>query len=162
MEIIKHTAEWVNGEVLQGKLMVGIAVLLLAAWIAIFRGQHEMLKGALIPLGLMVVALGGYGSYQVAARSNHIAKVQELAQNNPQEASQTEKAKAAKDHKAYSSLKVVWMVLIIVSVVLTFLWKADSLKGLGMGLIALFLTLLVLDSTLHHRLQHCMSALNQL
>lgn len=162
MEIIKHTTEWVNGEVLQGKIMVGIAVLLLVAWIAIFKSQHEMLRGALIPLGLMVVALGGYGSYQVVSRPNHVAKVQELAQSNPLEALQAEEAKAAKDHKAYSNLKIVWMALIVVSVILNFLWKADFSKGLGMGLIALFLTLLALDSTLHHRLQHYMSALSQL
>lgn len=162
MEIIKHTTEWVNGEVLQGKIMIGIAVLLLVAWVAIFRGQHEILRGALIPLGLMVVALGGYGGYQVTSRPGHIAKVQKLAENNPKEALQAEQTKAAKDHKAYSTLKPVWMVLIVVSVLLAFLLKGNYQKGLGMGLIALFLTLLALDSTLHYRLQHYMSALSQL
>ena len=162
MEIVKHTTEWVNGEVLQGKIMVAIAMLFLVAWVAIFRSQNELFRGALIPMALMVLVLGGYGGFQVFSRPGHIAKVEKVAQDSNKRALAMEMAKAEKDHKAYSTLMMVWPILIMVSALLTLLLKEEFYKGLGIGLVALFLTGLLLDSTLHHRLKDYKQDLTEL
>lgn len=57
MNLLEHTTTWVNGEVLQGKIMLGLGILLLGATIAIFKSEHELLKGSLIPLGLLTLML---------------------------------------------------------------------------------------------------------
>lgn len=162
MEIVKHTTEWVNGEVLQGKIMLVIGALLLVAWVAIFRSQHELLRGIMIPMTLIIVATTGYGSFQVIGRPSHISKVTEVAKKDPNAAFDMEMAKSQNDHRVYSYLTTVWIILIAASALVTLFLKGDFYKGLGIGLMALFLAVLILDSTLHYRLQHYIKALEQL
>ncbi|MCP4521393.1 MAG: hypothetical protein GY827_06840 [Cytophagales bacterium] len=153
MDFIKYTTEWVKGEVFQGKIMIGIGILLLVGAIAIFKSEHEVLRGTLIPLGLIIIALLGYGGFQIAGRPAHIDKVNTIYQQNPKEAIEQEYNKAMKDNKAYSTLKPVWAGLIILSVILYFIFSSYYFKGLAIGGVALFLSLLILDTTLHYRLQ---------
>ena len=152
MDLINFTTNWVKGEVLQGKIMLAIGIFILIAAIAILKSEHELLRGMLIPLGLIVLALIGYGSFQTFGRSAHLQKVEKVFNQEPEEAIKQEYTKAQKDHKTYSLLKKVWAVLIVISALLFFVFSSTYLKGLSIGLITLFLTTLLLDSTLHHRL----------
>ena len=163
MELLEHTKLWVNGEVFQGKIMMGIGIVVLLAWIAIFRSEHTILNGTLIPMALMLVVFLGYGGMQVIVRPNHTAKLQEITtQKGVEEALKHETEYLKRGDKAYSTLKPIWAALIILSVVLYFVVKTDYLKGLSIGLMALFLTLVVLDTTLQYRLSKYLSSLQSL
>lgn len=61
MDFIEYINTWVKSEVLQGKIMIGFGVLFLIVFISIIKSQNEFLRGALIPLGLLVFVLIGYG-----------------------------------------------------------------------------------------------------
>ena len=152
MNIIQHTEEWVKGEVFQGKIMLAIGILLSIAFFTIIKGQNDLLKGTLIPLGFMLVILFGYGGFQTYKRPAHLQKVKEVYQQNPQKAINAEYEKAIKDHNNYSMLKRVWTVLIVLSAIGFFLFSKEYFKGLSIGLIALFLTTLIVDSILHQHL----------
>ena len=152
MELLKHTTDWVNGEIFQGKIMLIIGILLLIGGIAILKSNHEILRGMLIPLGLIITLLLGYGGFQTLARPSHLVNFSAVYQENPEKAKQQEYDKAVKDDKTYKNLKVVWAVLIVLSVVVYFIVSKDYFKGLAIGLIGLFLTTLIVDSILQYRL----------
>ena len=162
MNLLEHTTTWVNGEVLQGKIMLGLGILLLGATIAIFKSEHELLKGSLIPLGLLTLMLCGYGGFQVFGRPPHIQKVSEVFAQNPETAVKQELEKAQKDDRIYSTVKVVWIILLAIAAIGSLFISADFYKGLTIGLMVMFLSMLIIDTTLHHRLQVYMNALNQL
>lgn len=162
MNLIDFTTTWVKAEVLQGRIMLIIGVLVLVAAIAIFRSEHTLLRGMLIPIGLIVLILLGYGGFQVTSRPSHIDKVSQLYNEAPEKALEQELTKAQNDDKTYKTLKKVWVVLIVISALLFLVFSSLYLKGLSIGLIALFLTGLMLDSTLHYRLQIYLEQLEKL
>lgn len=162
MELLDHTTEWVKGEVFQGKIMLSVGILLLIGGVAILKSDHEILRGTLIPLGLILLLTLGYGTMQVFSRPGHITKVSQLLAENPKKAIAQEYKKASSDDNIYSRLKIVWSVLIAITAVLYMVFPNDYLKGLAIGLIALFLTALVVDSVLHYRLSIYLKALNGL
>lgn len=160
MNLIAHTKEWVNGEVLQGKIMLIIGVLVLVAFIAIIRSQQEFLRGLLIPMGLMLVVFVGYGGFQFFVRPAHLLKVERVFQQNPQNAQSMEYEKAVKDDKAYSTAKKVWPALIVLAAICYFMISKDYFKGMSAGFIGLFLITLIVDSILHNRLLVYLGYLN--
>lgn len=99
MDLIKHTTEWVQGEVLQGKIMLVLGIIILIISIFIFKSDHEILKGMLIPIGLILLILFGAGGFQIIGRLAHISKVENVFAQNPKQAIQQEYEKAIKDNK---------------------------------------------------------------
>ena len=162
MELIKHTTQWVNGEVFQGKTMLALAVIVGLLAFFIIRNNNEILKGMLIPMGLIMLILIGYGSMQIIVRPKHIPKVEEMYKSNPKQALETELNKAIKDDKTYSMAPYFWFAGIAIAGFIFFFTSQYYYKGLSIGLIGLFLTMLILDSTLHHRLIIYLKALKQL
>jgi len=152
MDLLEHTKIWVNGEVFQGKIMMGMGIALLIGWFAIFKSEHTLLKGSLIPLALVLVVLLGYGSMQAFYRPTHLQKVSNLYAGSPEKALEQEVQKAQKDEKAYKTLKPIWAVLIGLFLVLYFVFPSPYWKGMFLGFATLFLSLLVLDTVLHYRL----------
>lgn len=153
MNMLDYTNAWVKGEVFQGKIMLVIGVILLIAAIAIFRSDNTLLRGTLIPLGLMLLIFFGYGGLQTFSRPAHINKVTEVYNENPDKAIEQEVVKAKKDNKLYRNLKMVWVILIALAAILYIFVSTDYFKGLSIGLVALFLTTLTVDSILHYRLK---------
>ena len=162
MDLIKYTQEWVRGEVLQGKTMVAMGLLLLIAVIFILKGDHQILRGTLIPLGLVLLILLGYGGFQIFGRPAHVTKVETIYLENQGEAINQEYSKALKDDKTYSRFKPIWAVLLVVSVILFFVFTGNYLKGLAIGLMVLFLSLLTLDTVLQDRLKIYLDGLTEL
>ncbi|TLP75637.1 hypothetical protein [Maribacter sp. ACAM166] len=162
MELIKHTSNWVSGEVFQGKIMLVLGVIICIGALFILRNNNEILKGMVIPMGLIILILIGYGSMQVIARPKHLDTVSESHTTNPKQALETELIKAMKDDKTYSIVPYIWFVGIAIAAIVFFLSSQYYYKGLGLGLIGLFLTMLILDATLHHRLAVYLKALKQL
>ena len=153
MELIKYTSDWVKGEIFQGKIMLGIGILLLIGSIAILKNNHEIFRGTLIPLGLILIIFFGYGSYQTFGRQSYMTKVAAVYKESPKKAIKQEYEQAIKDGKTFKLLKTTWAILIVISVIVYFIVSKDYFKGFAIGLIGLFLTALIVDSTLHYRLE---------
>ena len=62
-------------------------------------------------------------------------------------------SRGEKDNNAYNRLKVVWAALLVIAVGIYFFVSTEYLKGLSIGLMIMFLGVLILDSTLHYRLE---------
>ncbi|MCF6296806.1 MAG: hypothetical protein L3J08_02300 [Flavobacteriaceae bacterium] len=162
MELIQYTSEWVKGEVNQGKILIILGVILLIASVFIFKGTNDILRGMLIPFGLILLIFLGYGAYQTFGQQSHLTKVTESYKENTKNTIQKEYEFAQKGDKSYTSLKPIWALLIVVSVALYFIVSKDYSKGLAMGLMLLFLTILILDSVMHYRLKTYLKGITEI
>jgi hypothetical protein len=159
MEIITHTTQWVNGEVLQGKITIPLSIISAIALLYFLNLQQSFHKGLMIPISLYLLVLLGYGLFQITQRPAHLETVTQGMQLNPDETISAELEKARKDSKAYSTVKVVWVVMIVILGILFFVLKNDFWKGITIGSILFFVGMFIFDSFLHHRLKPYLSAL---
>lgn len=162
MDLIEHTAIWVKGEVLQGRIMIVTGMALCLAGAAIFTSDNTVLKGTLPPLILVILALCGYGGYQVISRPAHTGKLTEPYRSNPHQTIKNAYTKAQNDDKTYSLLKKVWITLALLSAASFFFFSSEYVNGLSLGFAGFFLGGLVIDSFLHQRLTVYMKALENL
>lgn len=162
MNLLDHTTTWVRGEVYQGKIMIILGIVVLICFIALFKGNSDLLRGMTIPVGLVLLILFGYGGFQIIGRPPHINKVSELLEKSPEKVIEQEYTKAQKDNKTYSMLKKVWVSLIVVSALSYLVFSSNYLHGLSIGCVGLFFTTLLVDSILHQRLITYMRALEKL
>jgi len=162
MELIQYTSEWVKGEVNQGKIMLILGVVLLIISFFIFKNTNEILRGMLIPFGLILLMFFGYGGYQIFSSPNKLTKVTESYKENAKDTIQNEYEYAQKGDKTFSLLKPIWALLIVAAVALYFIVSKDYFKGLAIGLIALFLTILIVDSILHYRLKTYLKGITEI
>ncbi|MCC5916480.1 MAG: hypothetical protein JJU02_04045 [Cryomorphaceae bacterium] len=159
MDIITHTTQWVNGEVLQGKITIALSILFAITLFYFLNFQQSFQKGLMIPISLYILVLLGYALYQVTQRPAHIETVRQGMQINPKETITAELKKAQKDNKAYSTVKVVWVAMIVIFGILCFVIKNDFWKGIAIGSILFFVGMFIFDGFLHQRLKPYLSAL---
>jgi hypothetical protein len=108
MDFLQGLNLWAKGDALQGKIMVGIGLLLVLALPFLFKSEYTLVKGMLIPICLLMIANLGYGSFLLYSRPKHIATTTKLYQQNPQETIQKEPNKAQTDNKSYAVIRQIW------------------------------------------------------
>lgn len=162
MHPITATTQWVKGEVLQGRIMFGLAILMIFSFFYFTDIQESFYRGMAWPFALLMLFLLGYGGFQMTMRPKHIEKVAQEVHSNPKVALKTELDKAQKDDLIYSRLKVIWVVLFFVSAILYFVMKLDFWKGMSLGFAGFFLAAFIIDTFLHHRLKTYLEALQKL
>ena len=163
MDFIEYTNAWAKSEVSQGRIMIGIGTLLLFALYGIFRSQNELLKGALIPLGLLLIVLIGYGSYILYSRPAHATESIALYQKYGTEAIEKEKIKHISDNKTGKTLiKYVYPVFMVISTIALFFLQNQYHKGMALGFLLLFVSTYAMDSGFVSRSDAFLSFLNNL
>ncbi len=145
MSFIEYINDWVKSEVLQGKIMVGIGVLLVPAVIAIIRSEHQLLKGSIIPLSLLLIILVGYGGFILYSRPAHMKASIERYESSTSEAYAQEKEKHINDNKAGDALMKVYPILAILSLLPLFLNIPFYYKGMGLGFALMFISIYIID-----------------
>jgi len=163
MDFIEYTDTWAKSEVTQGRIMIGIGLALLFVLYYIFRSQNELLRGTLIPLGLLLVILVGYGSYILISRPTHAKESISLFQQSKKEAFEKEKTKHINDNKAGKTLiKYVYPILMLVSVLALLLVPNQYYKGMALGFVLLFVSTYIVDNGFVSRSDAFLSFLNNL
>ena len=113
MDLIKHTAQWVNGEVLQGKIGLCTGIIIAISFFYFANFQYSFYKGMIIPFILLQVVLLGYSSFQMVMRPKHIEKVEQYFTVSREKAIHAEFEKSQKEDKVYSKLRLVWAGLFV-------------------------------------------------
>jgi len=162
MDIIKHTSQWVNGEVLQGRIGLGTGIVIAILFFYFANFQQSFYKGMIVPFILLQMVLLGYSSLQMVMRPKHIGKVEQYLTVSREKAKQAEFEKSQKDDKVYSKLRLVWVGLFVVSLILFFLLVNDYFKGMSLGFAVFFIVAYTFDTLLHLRLKTYLSALQNL
>lgn len=146
MDFIEYINTWVKSEVLQGRIMLGIGIMLLFGFVAILRSENALMRGSLIPLGLLLIVLIGYGSYILYSRPAHVKESISLYERSAKEAITQETAKHINDNKAGKTLLRIYPILMLVSVIVLFFVSAPYYKGMALGFALLFISIFIIDS----------------
>jgi len=163
MDFIEYTNNWSKLEVTQGRVMIGIGVILLIALYGIFQSQIELLKGTLIPLVILVILLVGYGGYILSSRPAHAKESIALYQKSAKEAIVKERTKHINDNKAGKILmKYVYPSLMLLSVVCLFALSNPYYKGMALGFILLSTSAYIIDNGFVSRSDAFISFLDRL
>lgn len=160
-DLVNQTAQWVKGEVIQGRfgLCIGILIAFLFVYYANF--EQSFCRGAILPFTILQVVLLGYSGFQMAMRPKHIEKVTIAIQVNLDHAVQMELDKSKKDDKIYKMIKMVWAALFVVALFLFLVSKNDFGKGMSIGFVIFFGFAYVFDSLLHSRLKTYLEGLER-
>lgn len=154
MEFIQLLQTYSKSDISQGKWMIGIAILIiLPACILIIRAGNSLQKGMLIPLVLLFLMNVTYGGYLLFSKPKHLEQTEKKFQFNPQETVASELAKIQAEDKSYTTTKLVWAGLLIVSVLCYFIFRKEYLQGLSLGFSLMFTGMLLIDVFLHTRLK---------
>lgn len=161
MEFIEHTSAWAEGEVFQGKIMIATGFFFAAIFVGIYRSEDPFLKGSLVPLGLMMLVLLGYGSFIIYSRPKHAKEIIGLYQKSSDEAIKQEIAKHINDNKAGKLLMQVYPILILVSTIALVFASVPYYKGMALGFIILFISTFIIDNGFVSRSDAFLSFLKQ-
>jgi hypothetical protein len=161
MEFIEYTNAWAKSEVLQGKIMIGVGIILSITFLAIVRSDNSLLKGSLIPLALLIAILLGYGSFILYSRPAHAKEIIGVYQKSSEEAMKQETAKHINDNKAGKLLIKIYPILMIVSVLALIFITLPYYKGMALGFLLLFISTFVIDNGFVSRSDAFLSFLKQ-
>jgi len=162
MDFIEYANNWAKSEVTQGQIMIAIGVLILLALIGILKSDIVFLKGATIPIGLILVILIGYGGYILYSRPAHAKESIDLYQKSEKEAIEQEIVKHTNDNKAGKTLMKIYPILAIVSLLLLMFIPSPYYKGMAVGFGFLFLMTYVIDNGFVSRSDAFLEFLNEL
>ncbi len=146
MKFVDYTNDWAKSEVYQGKIMIGIGLFLAIAFIAIFRSENVLLRGALFPMGLLLAILLGYGCFIIYSRPAHAKVIIGVHQKSSQAAIKQEIAKHENDNKAGKLLLRIYSILMLVSVIALLFVSSPHNKGLALGFVLLFISTFIIDT----------------
>jgi uncharacterized membrane protein YhaH (DUF805 family) len=159
MDLIKHTTQWVNGEVLQGRIGFGIGILIAILFLYFANFQQSFYKGMILPFIILQLILLGYSSSLMVMRPKHIEKVAQSLTISKEKARSEELEKSQKEDKVFSILRPIWAVLFVVSLILFFVLANDFYRGMSLGFVAFFMVAFTFDTLLHLRLKTYLLAL---
>lgn len=161
MSAVPHLHAWVIGEDMQGRVMLIVGGLLLIGIPFILKSDSAILRGMLIPLLVLIAMNVGYGGLLVA-RPLTSAKTEEAYRQNTSATLERELGKARKDETYYARARPTWALLTAVAVLLFFAFNSNYLRGLSLGLTAMFFGALLIDTFLHVRLLTYIDAMGKL
>lgn len=161
MDALQHFKAWVAGEAAQGRVMMVLGVSLAAAALLIFKSEDPLLRGMLLPVIVLTAMNLGYGSVLIY-RPTTSQKIEAAFRLNPAQTTGRQIQKATDDASYYTRARPAWAALTAVSVLLFFVFSGDYYRGLSLGLTAMFLGALFIDSFLHQRLLAYLEALQGL
>lgn len=145
MDFIEQLNGWNKGEIVQARTMMAIGALFVIAFLGILKSEVPFMKGALMPVGLIVLLLIGYGGYILYSRPLHAKESIELYQKSQEEAVAKELLKHTKDNRAGKTLIKIYPVLAIISLLILMLISNQYFKGMAMGFTFLFLITHIMD-----------------
>lgn len=161
MDFIRHLHVWVIGETAQGWVMVVAGSLMSIAALLILKSDNALLRGMLIPVALLVAMNLGYGSVLLSRPATSL-QIEASYRQSQKQTVERELEKAKNNEKYYRSSGPAWALLTAGSVLSLFLFRGNYLRGLSLGLAAMFLGALFIDSFLHNRLLVFIEALRRL
>ena len=163
MDFIEYTQNWAKSEVVQGRIMIGVGLVLLIGFIGILRSNHELLRGSVIPLGILIAIFIGYGGFILYSRPAHAKESIELYKKSKTDALEKEKEKHISDNKAGNILlKFVYPGIILFGLILLIIASTPHFKGMGLGFALLGIAAYVMDYGFVARSDAFLSFLNTL
>lgn len=163
MNLLQQMQLWTKGDELQGRWMIGIAlVVLLPSILLVFKNNNPILHGMWIPLFLLLLMNIGYGSYLVLSKPKSLKETKIQYEKNPTQTVEIVLGNMKQADKSYRITKFLWATFMAISVLLYFVFTKNYFKGLTLGLMIMFFGMLVIDTMLHQRVKQTMETINHI
>lgn len=163
MNLLQQMQLWTKGDVLQGRWMIGIAlVIFLPSILLFFKNNNPILHGMWIPLFLLLLMNIGYGSYLVLSKPKSLKETKIQYKKNPIQTVEIVLGNMKQADKSYRITKLLWATFMAISVLLYFVFTKNYFKGLTLGLMIMFFGMLVIDTMLHQRVKQAMETINHI
>lgn len=159
MDLITPASQWVKGEIIQGRIGFGMGILMAIAFLYFANFQQSFFKGMILPFVVLQLILLGYSSYQMVMRPKHMASLEHSLSISSQVTLDEELERSQKEDKVFRTLRPIWAVLFLVSLILFLLLGNIFFKGMSLGFIVFFSVAYTYDTFLHLRLKTYLSAL---
>ena len=145
MDFIEYINNWTKSEVQQGRIMIGFGTLASVGFFFILNNENRIFHGSLIPLGLLILVLIGYGFYIIQSRPKHANASIEIYQKSRLEGIAHEKAKHINDNKAGKTLLRLYPLFVLISIIALYFISGPYYIGLAIGFALFFLAAFVID-----------------
>jgi len=153
MQFEDHIELWAKGDATQGRMMLAVAAICLIAILFILDVDEGFFKGMYLPIGLLFLVNLLYGGFLAFSRPKHLKSTLSLYKESPSKVLETELNKAEGDHKNYTRLRPLWVLLFLTGLVVYFVVNDQYYKGMALGFALTFAGALLIDSKLHNRLK---------
>ena len=156
MDFMQHLVSYYKGEWLEAVLLTafGITATGLAAVMWQHADQNALLKGLFYPIAFLAAFTVGAGCLGVYNNNQRLATMPAQYAQNPVELVQAEhkRFEGAKGVNTWwMPLKVLWAVLVIAGMAVSFTTRNDLIHGIAIGLIIIGAMGFVIDGFAHHR-----------
>ncbi len=136
---------WTKNEVTQGRIMIGLGVLVVLSIYFIVKSNNEFFKGAIIPFAILAFIGIFYGGYIVYSRPAHAQESIIRYAQSPEKGIEEEEAKHIMDNQLGNTLLKVYPILVILSAIGLMLASTPHYKGMAVGFVLLFISTYIID-----------------
>ncbi|WP_321346107.1 hypothetical protein [uncultured Draconibacterium sp.] len=145
-EMLQHTFNWYNGEIYEGKFILGFGIFLLISGLLFnLNGSTPTAKALLIPLavtGFFFTSIGAGGIY---SNSKKVARVEESYQQNPQDFVNIEIKRVEDFQYLYPMSIAISLVCFLIAVGLLYFVKNVHWQAIAIALILFGTAFAVID-----------------
>lgn len=146
MELIKHTIQWLKGEIFEGKMILLFGLLLLILTFCFWKfGTTTNAKAIIFPLLLLSLLHIGTGVSMITNNINRQSKYIELHRENVEKFRQDELKRTESFIKLYPMIRYFSIAFIITGILLFTLLPSPTWKSIGLCVIILGFSLIIID-----------------
>lgn len=151
MNVLHLTKNWIDGEVRQGWIMAVLGMSGAVSFVLVFRCHPELIRGLVVPAGLIVLALLGYGVNLIVVRPRMLRQFEAAFRADRSEFRRAEAQRLLSLKRSLATNRGIWIALTAVCCVTFFFVPGLTFKALVAGLALAFVSAFVIDAALEHR-----------
>ncbi len=156
MDFAQHFVSYYKGEWLEAALLIAFGVALggVAVVMCQHADQNTLLKGLFYPIAFLAAFSLLAGSFQIHSNSQRLETMPAQYAQNQAKFVQAEYNRFEGSNGVntwWMPLKVLWAVLVIAGIVVSFATRNDLTHGIAIGLIVIGAMGFVIDGFAHHR-----------
>lgn len=164
MDFAQHLVNYYKGEWLEAALLAALGVALTGVAVVMWQhaDQNGLLKGLFYPIAFLAAFTAMAGSFGVYNNQQRLATMPAQYTQNQTEFVQAESNRfegKSGINTWWMPLKVLWAVLVIVGIAVSFTTRSDVKHGIAIGLIVIGAMGFVIDGFAHHRAKAYTAAL---
>lgn len=164
MDFAQHLVSYYEGEWQEAALLTAFGVALTGVAVVMWQhaDQNGLIKGFFYPIALLAAFTAMAGSFGVYNNQQRLAAMPAQYAQNQAEFVQAERNRFEGQSGVntwWMPLKVLWAVLVIAGIAVSFTTRSDFMHGIAIGLIVIGAMGFVIDGFAHHRAKAYTAAL---
>lgn len=146
MDIMQNTIDWYNGEIFEGKFILGFGFfLILTALLFYFLGNTPNAKALLIPMLVIGIIFSITGANMIRSNGKQKQEIAKKYEQNPKEFVKAEIKRVDDFQYLYSMSIAISLACFLIAIALLYLTQNVNLKAIAISLILFGMAFAVID-----------------